>query len=64
MQEIKVEFVYSKQKKMKNLSSRNENGKLMEVIIVTFLNTNGTADVLTASSNDVKLVEARTVHFA
>ena len=45
---------------MKNL----ENGKLMGVIIVTFLNTNGTADVLTASSNDVKLVEARTVHFA
>lgn len=36
----------------------------MEVIIATFLNTNGTADVLTASSNDVKLVEARTVHFA
>ena len=36
----------------------------MEVIIVTFLNTNVTADVLTASSNDVKLVEARIVHFA
>ena len=64
MQEIKVEFVYSKQQKWRTCHLRNENGKLMEVIIATFLNTNGTADVLTASSNDVKLVEARTVHFA
>ena len=36
----------------------------MVVIIVTFLDTNVTADVLTVSSNDVKLVGARTVHFA
>ena len=64
MQEIEAEFVYSKQQKCRTCYLRNENGKLMEVIIATFLNTNGTADVLTASTNDVKLVEARTVHFA
>ena len=36
----------------------------MEVIIVTFLDTVAIVDVLTANNNDVKLVEARTVHLA
>lgn len=36
----------------------------MEMIIVTFLDTNMTADVFTGSNYDVKLVEAQTAHFA
>ena len=36
----------------------------VEVIIVTFLDAVATIDVLTASNNDVKLGESRTVHLA
>ena len=36
----------------------------MEVIIITFLYAVLTVGVLTASNNDMKLVETRTVHFA
>jgi len=35
-----------------------------EVIIVSFLHAVGTADVLTTSNADVKLVETRIEHFA
>ena len=35
-----------------------------EVIIVSFPHAVGTADVLTTSNTDVKLVETRTEHFA
>ena len=35
-----------------------------EVIIVSFLRAVETADVLTTSNTDVKLVETRTEHFA
>ena len=42
-----------------------DNGKLqLEVITVTFLDEVATAHVLTASNNDVKLIETRPVHFA
>ena len=36
----------------------------VEVIIITFLCAVLTVRVLTASNNDIKLVETRTVHFA
>ena len=36
----------------------------VEVTIVTFLDAVATIDVLTASNNDVKLGESRTVHLA
>ena len=36
----------------------------VEVIIITFLYAVLTVRVLTASNNDMKLVETRTVHFA
>ena len=40
-------------------------GKLwVQVIIITFLYAVLTVGVLTASNNDMKLVETRTVHFA
>ena len=34
------------------------------MVIGTFLGAVATVDVLTASSNDIKFVETRTVHFA
>ena len=49
MQEIMVEFVYSRQQKIKNFSRKDDNGKLrVEVIIVTFLDAEVTVDVLIA----------------
>ena len=66
MQEIAVEFVYSRRQKMKDSLSQRNNGKLwVEMIIVTVLDIIATVNVLTASYNDVKPVETRTVpHFA
>ena len=50
---------------MKNIYLKDDNGKLwVEVIIVTFFNVIPTVDVLTASNNEVKLMESQTVHFA
>ena len=50
---------------MKNIFLKDDNGKLwVEVIIATFLDAILIVDVLTASNNEVKLVESETVHFA
>ena len=50
---------------MKNIYLKDDNCKLLvEVIIVTFLDAIPTVDVLTASNNEVKLVESQTVHSA
>lgn len=59
IQEIAVQFVYSKQQKMKKtFYLKNDKGKLLvEVIIFTFLDRVATVDVLTASNTDVKLSE-------
>ena len=57
IQEIAVQFVYSKQQKM-TFSLQNDKGKLLEeVIIFTFLDRVATVDVLTASNTGVKLSE-------
>ena len=66
MQEIAVEFVYSRRQKMKDFLSQRNNLKLwVEMIIVAALDAIATVNVLTASNNDVKPVETRTVpHFA
>ena len=55
MQEIIVEFVYSRQQKIKNFSyNKDDNGKSwVEVIIVTTLDAVVTVDVLPANNNDV-----------
>ena len=65
IQEIAVQFVYSKQQKMKKtFYLKNDKGKLLaEVIIFTFLDRVATVDVLTASTTGVKVVGTRTVHF-
>ena len=65
IQEITVEFVYSRQQKIKKtFSLKNDEGKLLvEVIIFTFLDRVATVDVLTASNTDVKVVGTRTAHF-
>ena len=65
IQEITVEFVYSRQQKIKKtFSLKNDKGKLLvEVIILTFLDRVATVDVLTASNTDVKVVGTRTAHF-
>ena len=59
IQEITVEFVYSRQQKIKKtFSLKNDQGKLLvEVIIFTFLDRVATVDVLTASNTGVKLSE-------
>lgn len=57
MQEIMVEFVYSRQQKIKNFSLKDDNGKLwVEVITVTLLDAEATVNVLIAN-NDVNLLE-------
>ena len=62
MQEIAVEFVYSIRQKMKDFLSQRNNGKFwVKMIIVTVLDAIATVNVLTASNNDVKPVETRTV---
>ena len=59
IQEIAVQFVYSKQQKMKKtFYLKNDKGKLLvEVINFTFLDRVATVDVLTASNTGVKLSE-------
>ena len=51
-------------KKWRTFYIKDNNGKWVEVIIVTFLDAVATVDVLTASKNDVTHVETRTVHFS
>ena len=65
IQEITVEFVYSRQQKIKKtFSLKNDQGKLLvEVIIFTFLDRVATVAVLIASNTDVKVVGTRTAHF-
>ena len=57
MQEIVVEFVCSRQQKIKNFSyNKDDNGKSwVEVIIVTTLDAVVTVDVLPANNNDISL---------
>ena len=47
-----VEFVYSRQQKIKNFSLKDDSGKLwVEVIIVTLLDAEATVNVLIANNN-------------
>ena len=64
IQEIAVKFVYSRQKKMKNFSPKDdENEKFwLEVIIATFMDAVTTVDVLTTRNNDVRLIETLLLH--
>ena len=66
IQEIAVEFVYSRQQKIKKtFSFKNDKGKLLvEVIIFIFLDRVATVDDPTASNTSVKVVGTRTVHLA
>ena len=58
MQEIMVEFVYSRQQKIKNFSLKDDNGKLwVEVIIVTLLDAEATVINVLIANNDVNLLE-------
>ena len=52
-------------RKRRTFYLKDNNGKLwVDVIVVIFFNAVGTVDVLTASNDDVKLVETWTVYFA
>ena len=56
MQEIMVEFVYSRQQKIKNFSLKDDNGKLwVKVIIVTLLDAEATVNVLIANNDENRL---------
>ena len=59
IQEIAVKFVYSRQKKMKNFSPKDDDNEKfwLEVIIATFMDAVTTVDVLTTRNNDVRLIE-------
>ena len=53
IQEIAIEFVYSRQQKIVTFYLTDDNSNsLVEVIIVTFLDPKTTVDVLTANNND------------
>ena len=64
IQEIAVKFVYSRQKKMKKFSPKDEDNEKfwLEVIIATFMDAVTTVDVLTTRNNDVKLIETLLLH--
>ena len=65
MEEIAVEFVYSRQQDMRPFHLKDENVKIwVEAIIFTFLYAVATVDVLMANSNDLNLAKTRYVHFA
>jgi len=52
-------------RKIRTVYLKDNNGKLwIDVIVVIFFNAVRTVDVLTASNNDVKIVETWTVYFA
>ena len=67
MQEIAIEFVYSRQQKMKDFSSQ---GRKRHIFMGGsdhfrfFFDAVATVDVLPANNNDKNLDENRTVHFA
>ena len=64
IQEIAVKFVYSRQKKMKNFSPKDDDNEKfwLEVIIATFMDAVTTEDVLTTRNNDVRLIETLLLH--
>ena len=64
IQEIAVKFVYSRQKKMKNFSPKDDDNEKfwLEVIIATFMDAVTTVDVLTTRNNDVRLIETLLLH--
>ena len=64
IQEIAVKFVYSRKKKMKNFSPKDDDNEKfwLEVIIATFMDAVTTVDVLTTRNNDVKLIETLLLH--
>ena len=64
IQEIEVKFVYSRQKKMKNFSPKDDDNEKfwLEVIIATFMDAVTTVDVLTTRNNDVRLIETLLLH--
>ena len=64
IQEIAVKFVYSRQKKMKKFSPKDEDNEKfwLEVIIATFMDAVTTVDVLTTRNNDVRLIETLLLH--
>ena len=64
IQEIAVKFVYSRQKKMKNFSPKDDDNEKfwLEVIIATFMDALTTVDILTTRNNDVRLIETLLLH--
>ena len=64
IQEIAVKFVYSRQKKMKKFSPKDDDNEKfwLEVIIATFMDAVTTVDVLTTRNNDVRLIETLLLH--
>ena len=64
IQEIAVKFVYSRQKKMKNFSPKDDDNEKfwLEVIIATFMDAVTTVDVLTTRNNDVRIIETLLLH--
>ena len=64
IQEIAVKFVYSRQKKMKNFSPKDDDNEKfwLEVIIATFMDAVTTVDILTTRNNDVRLIETLLLH--
>ena len=64
IQEIAVKFVYSRQKKMKNFSPKDDDNEKfwLEVIIATFMDAVTIVDVLTTRNNDVRLIETLLLH--
>ena len=64
IQEIAVKFFYSRRKKMKNFSPKDDDNEKfwLEVIIATFMDAVTTVDVLTTRNNDVRLIETLLLH--
>ena len=64
VQEIAVKFVYSRQKKMKKFSPKDDDNEKfwLEVIIATFMDALTTVDILTTRNNDVRLIETLLLH--
>ena len=64
IQEIAVKFVYSRQKKMKKFSPKDDDNEKfwLEVIIATFMDALTTVDILTTRNNDVRLIETLLLH--
>ena len=64
IQEIAVKFLYSRQKKMKKFSPKDDDNEKfwLEVIIATFMDALTTVDILTTRNNDVRLIETLLLH--